>query len=84
MMEMSTPGIFMQSSVKGSRAERVATTMLSSLASWKACKDWFQAEKVLNHDRHCIPHGSVVKNNWHREGGWDNFLLTVDRAAAFI
>jgi hypothetical protein len=38
----------------------------------------------LNHDRHYIPHGSVVRNNWHREKGRDNFLLTVNRAAAFI
>ncbi len=52
--------------------------------AWKARKDWFPAEKVLNHDRHYIPHGSVVKNNWHREKGRDNFLLTVNRAAAFI
>jgi hypothetical protein len=52
--------------------------------AWEACKDWFPAEKVLNHDRHYIPQGSVVKNNWHREKGRDNFLLTVNKAAAFI
>ncbi len=37
-------------------------TVLSSLASMRgknACKDWFPAEKVLNHDRHFITHGSI-------------------------
>ena len=31
-----------------------------------------------------IAHGSVVKNNWHRVQARDDFLITVDRASAFL
>ena len=50
--------------------------------AWNACQDYFPREKVLNHGS--IAHGSVIGNNWHREEARDNFLLTVDRASAFL
>jgi hypothetical protein len=43
---------------------------------------WFPAKKVLNHGH--ITHGSGVVQRNHREEALDFFILTVDRAAAFI
>ena len=43
---------------------------------------WFPKKKVLNHGS--IAHGSVVRNNYHREQARDDFLATVDRASAFL
>ena len=40
-----------------------------------ACANWFPAEKILNHGT--IAHGSVIRNNWHREQARDEFLVTV-------
>ena len=31
-----------------------------------------------------IAHGSVIRNNYHREQARDDFLITVDRASAFL
>jgi hypothetical protein len=49
--------------------------------AWSACANWFPAKKVIN--RESIAHGSVIRNNWHRENARDDFLITVDRASAF-
>jgi hypothetical protein len=48
--------------------------------AWSACASWFPKEKVINHVR--IAHGSLIRNNWHREQARDDFLITVDRASA--
>ena len=50
--------------------------------AWSACANWFPAKKVIN--RESIAHGSVIRNNWHRENARDAFLVTVDRASAFL
>jgi hypothetical protein len=50
--------------------------------AWNACGNWFPKERVLNHGS--IAHGSVVRNNYHREQARDDFLVTVDRASAFL
>jgi hypothetical protein len=50
--------------------------------AWRACTSWFPKKKVLNHGS--IAHGSVVRNNYHREQARDDFLATVDRASAFL
>ena len=39
-------------------------------------------KKVINHVS--IAHGSQIRNNWHREKARDDFLVTVDRASAFL
>jgi hypothetical protein len=43
--------------------------------AWSACN-------VINHVS--IAHGSVIRNNWHREQARDDFLITVDRTSAFL
>jgi hypothetical protein len=50
--------------------------------AWSACANWFPAKKVIN--RESIAHGSVIRNNWHRENARDAFLVTVDRASTFL
>ena len=50
--------------------------------AWRACASWFPKEKVINHGS--IAHGSRIRNNWHRENARDAFLVTVDRASAFL
>jgi hypothetical protein len=50
--------------------------------AWSACANWFPAKKVIN--RGNIAHGSVIRNNWHREQAQDDFLVTVDKASAFL
>jgi hypothetical protein len=50
--------------------------------AWSACANWFPVEKVIN--RGSIAHGSLIRNNWHREQARDDFLITVDRASAFL
>jgi hypothetical protein len=50
--------------------------------AWSVCANWFPAEKVIN--RGSIAHGSVIRNNWHWEQAWDDFLITIDRASAFL
>jgi hypothetical protein len=49
---------------------------------WSACANWFPREIILNCES--IAHGSVIRNNWHREQARDDFLITVDRASAFL
>ena len=50
--------------------------------TWCAWANWFPVEKVINHES--IALGSVIRNNWHRENARDAFLITVDRALAFL
>jgi hypothetical protein len=50
--------------------------------AWSACANWFPVKKVINHVS--IAHGSVIRNNWHREQARDDILITVDRASAFL
>jgi hypothetical protein len=58
-----------------------ATTVWSCLAIMRGVHaSWFPKEEVINHVR--IAHGSLIRNNWHREQARDDFLITVDRASA--
>ncbi len=50
--------------------------------AWSACASWFLREKVINHVS--IAHGSWIRNNWHKKQARDDFLITVDRASAFL
>jgi hypothetical protein len=50
--------------------------------AWSACASWFPKKKVINHVS--IAHGSRIRNNYHREKARDDFLVTVDRASAFL
>jgi hypothetical protein len=56
--------------------------VLFSDHAWSACTNWFPRENILNCES--IAHGSDIRNNWHRENARDAFLVTVDRASAFL